>query len=60
MTTPLIHIFNLCFETGEYLVKGSEVLSVFEKERDDMSNYRPILLLPQVSKMLQIICQKTE
>ena len=35
-------------------MKNSKVLPIFKKgKKDDMSKYRPISLLPQVSKILE-------
>ena len=55
ITISLVHIFNLCFETGEFpsKMKISKVLPISKKgKKDDMSNYRPIVIPNMVSKQI--------
>lgn len=54
---PIIsHLANLCFAKGVFpdQLKRSIVTPVFKDgERDDISNYRPISVLPAISKILE-------
>lgn len=55
---PLTHIFNLCLSSGRFpnVLKHSIVIPVFKSgERDIVTNYRPISLLPTVAKILEKI-----
>ena len=52
---PLVHIFNLSFSSGIFPseMKTAKVIPVFKSgNRSDFSNYRPISLLSQFSKIL--------
>ena len=53
---PLVHIFNLSFSSGIFPseMKTAKVIPVFKSaNRSDFSNYRPISLLSQYSKILE-------
>ena len=53
---PLVHIFNLSFSSGIFPseMKTAKVIPVFKSgNRSDFSNYRPISLLSQFSKILE-------
>ena len=53
---PLDHIFNLSFSSGIFPseMKTAKVIPVFKSgNRSDFSNYRPISLLSQFSKILE-------
>lgn len=58
LVTPLTHIFNLCLSLGQFpnILKNSIVVPVFKSgEKDSITNYRPIALLPTIAKMLEKI-----
>ena len=53
---PLVHIFNLSFSSGIFPseMKTAKVIPLFKSgNRSDFSNYRPISLLSQFSKILE-------
>ena len=53
---PLVHIFNLLFSTGIFPseMKIAKVIPLFKNgNKSDFSNYRPISLLSQFSKILE-------
>ena len=53
---PLVHIFNLSFSSGIFPseMKTAKVIPLFKSgDRSDFSNYRPISLLSQFSKVLE-------
>lgn len=53
---PLTHLINCCIREGVYPgeFKKSKVIPVFKKgDCDAMSNYRPITLVPAVSKIFE-------
>ena len=53
---PLVHIFNLSFSTGIFPseMKIAKVIPLFKNgNMSDFSNYRPISLLSQFSKILE-------
>ena len=53
-----MHIFNLSISQGKFIdsFKKSKVIPVYKKkEKSDMNNYRPISLLPVLSKILEKI-----
>ena len=55
---PLSHLFNTCIESGKYpdLWKIARVTPVYKKgEATDVSNYRPISILCNFSKVFEII-----
>lgn len=55
---PFLHICNLSLTTGEFpdQMKVAKVIPLFKKANtNDVSNYRPISLLPQFSKILEKI-----
>ncbi|KAL0821890.1 hypothetical protein ABMA28_005290 [Loxostege sticticalis] len=55
--SPIItHLVNLCFETGVFPIslKQSIITPVYKGgDEEDISNYRPISILPAVSKILE-------
>lgn len=57
VVSPIIcHLANLCFAKGIFpnLLKRSIITPVYKGgNRDDVSNYRPISVLPAVSKILE-------
>ena len=55
---PLVHIFNLSFSSGIFPseMKTAKVIPLFKSgNRSHFSNYRPISLLSQFSKMLETL-----
>lgn len=53
---PLTRLINLCFRECVFpdCLKRAIVVPIFKKgERDDVSNYRPISLLPIISKVVE-------
>ena len=53
---PLVHIFNLSLSTGIFPneMKIAKVIPLFKNgNKSDFSNYRPISLLSQFSKILE-------
>ena len=59
---PLCHIFNLSLKTGVFpqTWKTASVQPIFKNkgERTDPKNYRPIALLPSISKVFEHFVQK--
>ena len=56
IATPLSHICNLSFITGNFPtdMKIAKVTPIYKSDsRDEFSNYRPISLLPNFSKILE-------
>ena len=55
---PLFHIFNLSISQGQVpdVMKISKIVPIFKKgNREELNNYRPISLLPNISKILEKI-----
>ena len=57
---PIAHLFNLSFKTGyipsEY--KCAKIIPIFKAdEKDKFNNYRPISILPALSKLLDKLLQ---
>lgn len=53
---PLTHICNLSFQTGQfpYKMKIAKVIPLYESGNQHLfTNYRPVSLLPQFSKILE-------
>jgi hypothetical protein len=53
---PLEHIFNLSFRSGVYsdLLKIAKVVPIYKgSEQSNLINYRPVSVLPAVSKILE-------
>ena len=53
---PITHIFNLSFQTGTFpeQMKIAKVIPLFKSgSKNCFNNYRPISLLPQLSKILE-------
>ena len=58
---PLNYIFNVSLETGKFLdyMKVAKVLPLYKNnDKHNVSNYRPVSLLPQFSKILEKIFEK--
>ena len=58
---PLVHIFNQSFQTGTFpdSYKIAKVIPVFKSgKKTDPNNYRPISLLPSISKILEKLIYK--
>ena len=58
ITTPLMHIFNQSLLTGTvpHKLKSAKVIPVFKsKDQHNITNYRPISVLPPFSKILERI-----
>ena len=58
IVAPLRHIFNMSLKTGRYpqSFKLARVVPVFKKgDRNQCNNYRPISILPCISKVLERI-----
>ena len=57
IVVPMItYLFNLCFECGVFpdVLKKAIITPVYKSgDRDDMGNYRPISVLPAISKILE-------
>ena len=53
---PIAHLFNLSFKTG-YIpsdYKCAKIIPIFKtEEKDKFNNYRPISILPALSKLLE-------
>ena len=61
IASPLTHIFNLSINTGTCpeSLKIAKVNPVFKKDNPhEISNYRPISILPSISKVLEKIIYK--
>ena len=55
---PLMHIFNLSFKNSVFLdsMKLKWIIPIYIKgNKDDVSRYRPISLLTQLSKILDSV-----
>src|SRR6218665_1761382 len=56
VATPLAEIINCSFSAGEFpqALKIAKVIPIYKKgERDDLTNYRPISILPYFSKYFE-------
>jgi hypothetical protein len=56
LATPLVHLFNLSFQTGRFpnKLKCSRTIPIFKNgEKTLCDNYRPISLLSSLSKILE-------
>ena len=56
IVTPITHICNLSFKNGVFpdKMKTAKIIPIFKSgDREDCTNYRPISLLPQISKILE-------
>ena len=55
---PLQHIFNYCIDNGVFPddLKYVKVIPIYKKgDRLDLNNYRPISIVPTVSKVFEIV-----
>lgn len=53
---PLAHIINECFITGQFpdKLKAAKVVPIYKKgDKQDVKNYRPVSVLPSVSKVFE-------
>ena len=62
IVTPLTYLVNLSLAKGEVpeILKQAKVLPLFKKgARDEVGNYRPVSILPVLSKILEkvVFCQ---
>lgn len=58
ISKPLTHIFNLSFQTGQFpnTMKIAKVIPLYKTgDKHHFTNYRPVSLLPQFSKILEKI-----
>lgn len=56
LSTPISHLCNVCFSSGVFpqLLKRSVVIPVFKSgDRDSVTCYRPISLLPTLAKVVE-------
>lgn len=56
INVPLTHIINLCFTQGHFpaKLKIAKVIPIYKSgDKDDENNYRPISILPSVSKIFE-------
>ena len=56
IVTPVTHICNLSFKNGVFpeKMKVAKIIPIYKSgKRSDCTNYRPISLLPQISKILE-------
>lgn len=56
ISEPLAHIFNLSFSKGQFPtdMKTAKIIPIYKSgEKNQFNNYRPISLLPSVSKILE-------
>ena len=61
IVSPLNHVFNLSFTSGIFpdAMKIAKVIPVFKKDDPaEIKNYRPISLLPILSKVLEKLAYK--
>lgn len=61
LCAPITAICNSCFNEGVFpdALKRSVVIPIFKTgERDDIANYRPISLLPTLSKIIEKLINK--
>lgn len=59
--TPLTALINLCLNQGKFpnVLKITKVYPVHKKsKKDDLNNYRPIALVPILSKVLELLIGK--
>jgi exonuclease III len=61
ISKPMTFIINQCFQTGCFpnILKIAKVKSLFKKgDPHDPNNYRPISILPSLSKIIEKVMQK--
>jgi hypothetical protein len=61
ITKPLAHIFNLSFVSGKFPdnMKTAKIIPIYKAgDRQNFTNYRPVSLLPQFSKILEKLFNK--
>uniref|UniRef100_A0A1B6LG28 Reverse transcriptase domain-containing protein n=2 Tax=Graphocephala atropunctata TaxID=36148 RepID=A0A1B6LG28_9HEMI len=59
--TPLTALINKCMSQGEFpnILKVTKVIPVFKKgKKDQLNNFRPIAIVPVLSKVIEIIIGK--
>ena len=59
---PLVYLINLSFSTGVFpdLLKIANIIPVLKKgDRQDYSNYRPISLISNLSKLIEKLAHKS-
>ena len=57
---PLNYLFNKSFETGQFpnMMKKAKIILIFKSgDKNTFTNYRPVSLLPQFSKILEKLFQ---
>ena len=58
---PLAHIFNVCIDKCDFpeVFKYAKVIPMYKKgDKSDYGNYRPICILPIVSKVFEILLKQ--
>lgn len=58
---PLTKLINMCIKKGIYpdCLKLTKVIPVFKKgSKDELNNYRPISLIPVISKIIEYLLRK--
>ena len=61
IASPLLHIFNLSLSQGIFPdpLKIAKIIPIYKKDdQSNIANYRPISLLPSISKILEKIAYK--
>lgn len=61
LITPLTKLFNQCIREGVYpsCFKISKIIPIFKKgNQTDLGNYRPIALIPVISKILELLLKQ--
>ena len=61
LLSPLLHICNICLSSGIFPddLKIAKIIPIYKKgDKDTFSNYRPISILPALSKVLEKLLYK--